>query len=128
MKVFVIFTILLTQAVYGQYTDSFIVDVNDQSIKVTSPLKKTETVSIIIKNNTLDKIVSELRSEKKVLKRFVLRPEGKEVIQVNYSKVKTLFYVPIAPPFEAAELRFERRPYEIPEKKQEVKESNTRNK
>jgi hypothetical protein len=117
MKIFAILILFGSIQAKAQYTDSFIVEINDQTIKVTSPLKKTETVSIIIKNNTLDKIVSELRSDKKVLKRFVLKQEGKEVIQVNYSKIKTLFYVPIAPPFEAAELRFEQRPYEIPEKK-----------
>jgi hypothetical protein len=117
MKFLAIITLLAATQAWGQHTDSFIVEINDQTIKVTSPLKKTETVSIIIKNNTLDKITSELRSDKKVLKRFVLKEEGREVIQVNYSKVKTLFYVPIAPPFEAAELRFEQRPYEIPEKK-----------
>ncbi|MFT6633701.1 MAG: hypothetical protein ACJAS4_003672 [Bacteriovoracaceae bacterium] len=117
MKIFAILILFGSIKANAQYTDSFIVEINDQTIKVTSPLKKTETVSIIIKNNTLDKIVSELRSDKKVLKRFVLKQEGKEVIQVNYSKIKTLFYVPIAPPFEAAELRFEQRPYEIPEKK-----------
>jgi|TARA_Y100001936_G_C15513132_1_gene379006 hypothetical protein len=103
--------------VFGKFTGSFVVEINDRTIKVTSPLKKLDTVSIIVKNNTLDQIVSELRSEKKVLKRFVLKPEGKEVIQVDYSKVKTLFYVPVSPPFEAAQLRFSEGPYEIPPKK-----------
>ena len=101
----------------GKYTESFIVDVKDRSISVTSPLKKVDNVSIIINNKTLDKIVSELRSEQKVLKRFVLKPEGKEVIQLSLKGIKKLYYVPIAPPFEAAELRFEQRAYEIPEKK-----------
>ena len=112
MKFTLFILLFLTASAYGQHTGSFIVEINDQSIKVTSPLKKQSTVSIIVKNNTLDKIVSELRSENKVLKRFVLKAEGKEVLQVNYSKVKTLFYVPVAPPFEAVELRFEQRPYE----------------
>lgn len=116
-KQLILFALCLSANGNAQYTGSFIVEVNDRSIKVTSPLKKLDTVSIIVKNNTFDKIISELRSEKKVLKRFVLKPEGKEVIQVNYSKVKTLFYVPVAPPFEAVELKFKQRPYEVPPKK-----------
>ncbi len=116
MKISFLFFLLLSCNAFAKFTDSFVVEVNDRTIKVTSPLKKVDAVSIIIKNNTFDKIVSELRSESKVLKRFVLKAQGKEVLQVDYSKVKTLYYVPVAPPFEAVELRFEQRPYEVPEK------------
>ena len=37
--------------------------------------------------------------------------------RIDYSKVKTLYYVSVAPPFQAAELKFSQGPYEIPEKK-----------
>lgn len=103
-------------SVYAQYTPSFIVEVTDRKIKVTSPLKKVDIVSIIIMNKTFEKITSVLKSDTKVLKRFVLKPEGKEVIQVNFSKVKALYYVPVSPPFEAVKLMFKQRPYEIPQK------------
>lgn len=117
MKRFVlIIGLIFSISSFGSYTDSFIVEVTDRKIKVTSPKKKINIVSIIIKNTTFDKIISEIRSESKVLKRFVLKPEGKEVIQVDYSKVKKLYYIPVAPPFETVELRFEQKPYEIPEK------------
>jgi hypothetical protein len=106
----------LSTCVFAQFTPSFIVEVSDRKIKVTSPLKKVDIVSIIIVNKTFEKITSELKSDKKVLKRFVLKPEGKEVIQVNFSKVKALYYVPVSPPFEAVKLIFKQRPYEIPEK------------
>ena len=116
MRTFLIFILFFPNA-YAKFSQSFIVDVNDQHISITSPLKKTDVVSIIVKNNTLDKIVSELKSNDKVIKRFVLKPEGKEVFQVKLEGVKKLEYVPIAPPFESADLRFEQKPYEIPEKK-----------
>lgn len=108
--------LLFSLNLYASYTDAFIVEVTDRKIKVTSPKKKMKIVSIIIKNTTFDKIISEIRSDQKVLKRFVLKPEGKEVIQVDYSKVNKLYYIPVAPPFETVELRFEQKPYEIPEK------------
>ena len=116
-KLLLLILVLISLPNFASYTDSFIVEVTDRKIKVTSPLKKIDIVSIIIKNTTFDKIISELRSDEKVLKRFVLKPEGKEVIQVDYSKVNKLYYVPIAPPFESVELRFKQKPYEIPEKK-----------
>ena len=117
MKLSLLLCFLLPSFSFGRYTEAFIVEVHNQSIKVTSPLKKVDAVSIIIKNNTFDKIVSELRSETKVLKRFVLKEQGKEVLQVDYSKTKALFYVPVAPAFEAVELKFEQGPYEVPAKK-----------
>jgi hypothetical protein len=120
--------LMISYPAFSQFTDSFIVDVSDRRIKVTSPLKKIDIVSIIIRNRTFEKVISELRSDKKVLKRFVLKPEGKEVIQVNFSKVKALYYVPVSPPFEAVELMFKQRPYEIPPKKQKSKKSSTGNK
>ncbi|MBD65871.1 MAG: hypothetical protein CME62_11735 [Halobacteriovoraceae bacterium] len=117
MRTSIVFMLLFSVSVFAEYKDSFIVEVSDRKIKVTSPLKKVSFVSIIVKNETFDKIISEIRSEDKVLKRFVLKPEGQEVVQIDYSKVKKLFYVPVAPPFEAVELRFEQKPYEVPEKK-----------
>ena len=116
-RLLMLILVLFSLSTFSSYTGSFIVEISDRKIKVTSPLKKIDIVSIIIKNTTFDKIISELRSDKKVLKRFVLKPEGKEVIQVDYSKLKKLYYVPVAPPFESVELRFEQKPYEIPEKK-----------
>lgn len=117
MKHFSIFIIALFPIfVFGQSTESFIVDVSDQGILVTSPAKKMSVVSIIIKNQTVDRIISEIRSEDKVIKRFVLKGEGREVIQVDFSKIKKLYYVPVSPPFEAAELKFGQRSYAIPPK------------
>ncbi|MBT4792360.1 MAG: hypothetical protein HON90_12385 [Halobacteriovoraceae bacterium] len=117
MKLLLLIVLLYSNAGLAQFTASFIVDINEQSIKVTSPKQKKGNISIIIKNNTFDKIISELRSKTKVLKRFVLQPEKKEIIQVDFSKVDALYYVPVSPPFEAVELKFNQRPYEVPEKK-----------
>jgi hypothetical protein len=113
----VLMILLFLPSAYAKFSQAFMVDINDRGIKITSPLKKTDVVSIIVKNNTLDKIVSELKSNDKVIKRFVLKAEGKEVFQVKLKGVTKLEYVPIAPPFESADLRFEQKPYEIPEKK-----------
>ena len=122
-----IYLICLSLTSFAQNTEAFLVEISDQRIKVTSPLKKSQIVSIIVKNETFEKIISELRSEDKVLKRFVLKPEGQEVTQVDYSKIKELYYVPVSPPFEAARLRFTEKPYEIPEESEKSKETRPNN-
>lgn len=111
-----VFILLISVTALAESTDAFIVDINDQRIRVTSPAKKIKIASIIIRNETEEKIISEIRSVDKVLKRFVLKSLGREVIQVDFSKVEKLYYVPVSPPFEAAELKFSREAYEIPEK------------
>lgn len=116
MRWMIIFLLISSHSLSAKTTDSFIVEIEDRKMVVTSPSKKLETVSIIIKNNTLDKIVSEIRTQKKVLKRFVLKAGGKEVSSVNMKSTDTLFFVPLAPPFEAAKLRFNQKVYEIPKK------------
>lgn len=108
--------ILTTFHAQAKYTDSFIVKVKDRSIQVTSPPKKIDIVSVIIENETLDKIISQLKTKDKVIKRFVLQPEGKQVIQVDLTKTGTLYYVPLSPPSQEVVLKFAQGPYEVPEK------------
>ena len=55
--------------------------------------------------------------EDKVLKRFNLKAQGKEVLQVDYKKAKKVFFIPISPPSQGVELIFSKRQYEVPEKK-----------
>ena len=62
---------------HAKFSGSFIVEINDLSIRVISPKKKQKTVSVIIQNNTLDKIVSELKTGNKVFK--TLCPQVKKV-------------------------------------------------
>lgn len=116
--VMIIFICMTSMSLYAQEnSDSFLVTIDDDKIRVVSPKTKKKIVGIIVKNNTFDDIRSEIATEKKVLKRFNLKSQSSASMQVNYSKLKTLYYVSIAPPFQAVELKFSQRPYEIPEKK-----------
>jgi hypothetical protein len=118
MKYLILLNLLFSLNLYAQQTsDSFLVTIDDDKIRVVSPKTKMKVVGIIIKNNTFDDIRSEIATDQKTLKRFNLKAQGSASLQVNYSKLKTLYYVSIAPPFQAVELKFTQRPYEIPEKK-----------
>lgn len=117
MKIILITLLAWPLLISAKYTDSFIVTVKDRTISVSSPEKRLEVVSVIIENETLDKIISQLKTDKKVIKRFVLNPQSKEVYQVDMRSVEKLFFIPIAPPFQSVELKFKQGLYEIPEKK-----------
>ena len=119
IKTFSIFILLLvTQNILGQeYSDAFIVTIKDDKIRVVSPKEKQKVIGVIIKNETFDNITSEVRSDLGVIERFVLKSQGSKSLQINFSKIQTLYYVSIAPPFQAVELKFSQRAYEIPETK-----------
>ena len=118
MKMIYLLISLLSFSVLAQeFTGSFVVTITDQNIRVTSPKKKIDTVSVIVKNDTFEDIRSELSSEKGVIKRFNLKSQSSKSIEISFKKIKTLFYVSIAPPFQAVELKFSQRPYAIPPKK-----------
>lgn len=98
--------------------ESFVVEVMEEKIKVTTPGKEQKITTIIVENKTYDRIISEIKTDKKVLKRFTLEPEGTKganfSLTVDFSKVKNLYYVPISPPFQAAPLDPKGKNYEIP--------------
>lgn len=112
--------IILPTLVYAQKSyESFIVKVHENKIAVTTPNKKKDNIiTIIVENKTYERIVSEIKTDKKVLKRFTLEPEGVRganfSLTVDFSKIKNLFYVPISPPFQAAPLDPKGKNYEIP--------------
>ncbi|MAZ48904.1 MAG: hypothetical protein CME65_10090 [Halobacteriovoraceae bacterium] len=113
-----VFTLMPFAFAQGKFTKSFIVKIGDRVTKVSSPKEKHDVVSIILDNETLDKIIGQLKTaDNKVISRVTLNPESKEVIQVDMRKVNQLFFVPYAPPGEAVELRFSQEDYEVPEKK-----------
>lgn len=114
--IFLITLLFILPSFAQENAEAFIVTIKEDKIRVISPKKKQKSVGIIIKNETFDKITSEVRSDKGVIKRFVLKSQGTKSLQVNYSNTKSLFYVSIAPPFQAVELKFSQRAYEIPEK------------
>lgn len=97
---------------------SFHVTVGEREVSVVSPSRPSKTVTVSVKNETFDKIISEIRTRSKTLKRFVLRPSGKKgdvfTLTVNIEKADGLYYVSVAPPFQEVPLTFSRESYEIP--------------
>lgn len=117
MKYLLLF--LLTLNVYAKKSyESFIVEVKEEKISVTTPGKAQKITTIIVQNKTFERIISEIKTDKKVLKRFTLEPEGTKganfSLTVDFSKVNKLFYLSVSPPFQAAPLDPKGKNYEIP--------------
>lgn len=116
----ILFSILFCFGLYAQESsyESFLVKVAEDKVKVITPKTKDKIVTIIIENKTFERIISEVRSDKKVLKRFTLEPEGNRganfSLTVDFSKVDKLFYVSVSPPFQAVPLELKGKNYEIP--------------
>ena len=102
-----------------QSYESFIVSVQEEKVSVTTPSKnKKGVITVIVQNKTFERIISEIRSDKKVLKRFTLEPEGAKganfSLTVDFSKLNSLYYVSVSPPFQAVPLDPSGKNYEIP--------------
>ena len=97
---------------------SFQITVGERKITVLSPVKKSSKAVIVVKNETQDKIVSALKANQAVLRRFVLAPAGEkgdvQTFEEDFSGGKQLWYVSVAPPFQETPLNFSRGVYEIP--------------
>lgn len=99
-----------------EYASSFLIELYDQKVKVTSPKSKKKIVSIIVQNNMNETLRANIVANGKVVKRFAVNPTAKEVLQIKYKGIRNLQLVPLSPPSQAVHLKFNQRPYEIPEK------------
>ena len=96
---------------------SFNVEVHNGFVRVKSPEKEVDPVSVVVKNTTDIKAFAEIRSTKKALKKFAVEGGKTAIFQIKLPKDKKLYYFPISPPSQSVELIFNQRPYAVPEQK-----------
>lgn len=97
-------------------SDSFDILISNDKVRVVSPTRKSKTIAVIVKNDTLTNIFGKLTSKDKDLEFFKIKSLSTKTLELDYSKIKKLYYVSISPPFQAIELKFSEKPYEIPPK------------
>jgi hypothetical protein len=98
-------------------SDSFIIQIQDRSMKVSSPIKKNNVLTVLIENRSLSDQVGKFMIKGKNLK-FVSIPSGKnETIEIQNKEGATVYFVPLSPSFQEVELIFGKKVYEIPSKK-----------
>ncbi len=99
-------------------SQSFRVQIFHDYVKVTSPPKYIEKLSVILENNTLVDILGKVvNSKQKVLAHVRIPSQKSRSVQVRVKSTDRLYFVPISPPFQSVELIFSRDAYEIPPKR-----------
>jgi hypothetical protein len=111
------FLVMLPALTFAQVKpDTFVIQINDRSMKVLCPEKKRDIFSIIVENHSLSDQVAKFTVGKRLLK-FVSVKSGKsETVEIENKTGSALFFVPVSPAFQDVELIFGKKAYEVPSK------------
>lgn len=97
-------------------SDTFVVVVNDRSMSILCPEKKKDVFSVIVENRSLSDQVAKFTVGKKLLKYVSVKSGKSETVEIENKSTAAVFFVPVSPAFQDAELRFGKKAYEVPSK------------
>ncbi len=107
--------ILFLSAKAYERPDAFIVKIYDKRVRVLSPAKYDELLTVIIENKTLTTMRGKLATHSGEILNYVSIDPGKSTsLSVKRLNKERLYFVPIAPPLQKVELILGNKPYEIP--------------
>lgn len=99
-------------------SDSFVIILNDNSVKVLSPSSGKRNPGLIVRNKTLRPIRARIeRNGKEILGHLNIPSRKDESIDLEYVEGTDLRFIPLSPPFQDVKLVLGRKAYEIPPKK-----------
>lgn len=96
---------------------SFVVTVMDYSMRVVSPdasLKKEKTLSVIIENKTISKLIGKVEQAGKAVQFISLAPNSFQSVEFANIRGEQVQFIPLAPAFQEALLEVGQKSYEIP--------------
>ncbi|MCY4644920.1 MAG: hypothetical protein OXB88_09910 [Bacteriovoracales bacterium] len=99
-------------------SSAFLVTIFERKLRVVSPTRYSPHIHVILKNETLDKIVGKIQTESGRVIDYV-NLEGGEMksVPIGHIREEKIFYYPLAPSFQKMKLIIGHSPYEIPKKK-----------
>lgn len=117
MKLFLVLSLLYsTLAMSQSKVDTFVIEIQDRSMKVSSPEKKKPFLTVLVENRSLSDQVGKFMVKGKNLK-FVSIASGKsETVEIENKSGGPVYFVPLSPAFQDVELIFGKKAYEIPSK------------
>lgn len=87
-------------------------------VVVLSPDKMGETLSVIIENQTLSKLIGKISNQNEKILSSVSIPANKtRSFSLSVNKSDQFFFTPLSPAFQEVPLILGSQPYEIPPKK-----------
>lgn len=97
--------------------EGFVIQINDRSMTVLSPVQSRQLFSVLVENRSLSDQVAKFTLGNKILK-FVSVQSGKsEAVEIENKSSGTVVFVPVSPAFQEVPLIFGKKAYEIPPKK-----------
>lgn len=113
---FALFMLFPMLALAQVKAETFIIEIQDRSMKVSSPEKKKPFLTVLVENRSLSDQVGKFMVKGKNLK-FVSIPSGKsETVEIENKSAGPVYFVPLSPAFQDVELIFGKKAYEIPSK------------
>lgn len=99
-------------------SDSFIISLKDQSVRIQSPKEKKDITTVTIVNETNQPVFASLRTQRKVLQRMRVNSAGKNGSTQTFSYKSPISevveFVSLSPSFQAVGLKYAQSTYEIP--------------
>ncbi len=112
------FLLLLPVLSFAQVkTEGFIIQINDRSMSVLSPVKKKALFSVLIENRSLSDQVGKFVVGSKILKFVAVKSGKNEAIEIENKTSEPVVFIPVSPAFQEVPLMFGKKAYEIPSKK-----------
>lgn len=100
----------------GPQVESFVIQIQDRSMTVLSPDKKSPFFTVLVENRSLSDQVGKFTVGGKTTK-YLAIPSGKsESVQIDNKSYASVFFIPVSPAFQDVELQFGKKAYEIPPK------------
>jgi hypothetical protein len=116
IKFLIIFMLISMFVEASEFSDSFVIDIQDYSVKVVSPQEKKDKASVIIKNDTLNSIYLKIMGDGQDIVHTHLKNLKSFSHEVEFKKYKKVEIIPLSPPGQSIELIFSSKSYEVPPK------------
>lgn len=112
------FLLLLPVLSFAQVkTEGFIIQINDRSMSVLSPMKGKAMFSVLVENRSLSDQVGKFVVGNKILKFVAVKSGKNEAIEIENKTSEPVVFIPVSPAFQEVPLMFGKKAYEIPSKK-----------
>ena len=87
-------------------------------VVVLSPGKMEKTLSVIIENRTLTKLIGKITDQhEKILSNVAIEANKTKSFSLKANQTDHFFFIPLSPAFQEVPLKIGSKPYEIPPKK-----------
>jgi hypothetical protein len=96
--------------------EGFVIQINDRSMSVLSPLKPKKLFSVIVENRSLSDQVGKFQAGNANLKFISVQSGKSEVVEIENKTNAQVVFVPVSPAFQEVPLLFGKKAYEIPSK------------